>query len=259
MADKQYTLGRGKLYFDAFLPSTKTKTGERYFGNTPSLSLTIESESLDHFDSDGGVRVKDDSVLLELNRTGAFSTDNIDPENVALFLLGSSSTLVQASATGQTYSLPDVKKDRYYQIGATTGNPSGVRSLNNFVLKKGVTTLVLGTDYTVDTELGRVYIMPTSVTVLDNDDLTAEYDLLARNRSRIVTAASATIDGALRFVATNPKGALLDYYFPYVRLSPNGEYALKGDEWQTIGFNLDIQKLSDSVESIYVDGRPFTP
>ena len=82
MANKQYTLGRGRLYFDAFLPNTKTKTGERYFGNTPSLSLTIESESLDHYDSDAGVRVKDDSVLLQLNRTGQFVTDNIDPENV---------------------------------------------------------------------------------------------------------------------------------------------------------------------------------
>jgi len=60
-------------------------------------------------------------------------------------------------------------------------------------------------------------------------------------------------------VATNPKGVLLDYYMPYVRLSPNGEYALKGEEWQQIGFNLDIQKLDDTTESIYVDGRPFSP
>src|SRR5688572_8082154 len=108
MANKKYTLGRGRLYFDAFLPNTKTKTGERYIGNTPSLSLTIESESLDHFDSDGGVRTKDDSVLLQLNRTGAFVTDNIDPENVALFLLGSATALVQAAATGQTFAVNDV-------------------------------------------------------------------------------------------------------------------------------------------------------
>lgn len=259
MANKQYTLGRGRLFFDAFLPNTKTKTGERYFGNTPSLSLTIESESLDHFDADAGVRVKDDSVLLELNRTGAFVTDNIDPENVALFLLGQSSVQVQASATAQVYALNDVKKDRYYQIGAGPSNPSGLRSLAAFVLKKGVTTLVLGTDYTVELDLGRVYILPTSVTVLDGDDLTAEFNVEAKSRSQIITSASSTIDGALRFIATNPKGTLLDYYMPYVRLSPNGEYALKGEEWQQIGFNLDIQKLDDTTESIYVDGRPYTP
>lgn len=258
MANKQYTLGRGRLYFDAFLPNTKTKTGERYFGNTPSLSLTIESESLDHYDSDAGVRVKDDSVLLQLNRTGQFVTDNIDPENVALFLLGSASTLVQASATGQTYSISDVKLGRFYQIGATAPNPPGVRSVSNVIVKKGATTLTAGTDYTLDADLARLEILTTG-TLLDGDDLTVEFDLSAKNRTRIITAASATIDGALRFVATNPKGVLLDYYMPYVRLSPNGEYALKGEEWQQIGFNLDIQKLDDTTESIYVDGRPFSP
>lgn len=259
MANKQYTLGRGKLFFDPFLSGTKTKTGERYFGNTPSLSLTVESESLDHFDSDSGVRVKDDSVLLQLNRTGAFVTDNIDPENVALFLLGSSSLVAQTALTAQTYNIDNVIKGRFYQIGSTDANPPGQRALANFVLKKGVTTLVAGTDYVVDVELGRVEILETSVTVVANDDLVATYDVQAKTRSRIVTAASSTIDGALRFIATNPKGTLLDYYMPYVRLSPNGEYALKGEEWQQIGFNLDIQKISDSVESIYVDGRPYTP
>src|SRR5574343_1361520 len=148
MANKQYTLGKGELYFDPFIANTKTKTGERYLGNTPSFSLTIESENLDHFDSDAGVRTKDDSVLLELNRTGSLTCDNIDKDNVALFVLGSASTLVQASATGQTYAWADVQKDCYYQIGTSNANPSGVRSLSNFVLKKGVTVLVLGTDYT---------------------------------------------------------------------------------------------------------------
>lgn len=259
MSNKQYTLGRGRLFFDAFSPNTKTKTGERYFGNTPSLSLTIESESLDHFDSDSGVRVKDDSVLLQLNRTGAFVTDNIDPENVALFLLGSASTLAQTALTSQTYAINDVLKGRFYQIGSTNANPPGLRSLTAFVLKKGVTTLVAGTDYVVDLELGRVEILLGGATVVNGDDLTAEFNVEAKSRQRIVTAANATIDGALRFIATNPKGTLLDYYMPYVRLSPNGEYALKGEEWQQIGFNLDIQKLNDTTESIYVDGRPYTP
>lgn len=259
MAIKQLTLGRGRLFFDAFLPNTKTKTGERYFGNTPSLGLTIESESLDHFDSDAGVRVKDDSVLLQLNRTGAFVTDNIDVENVALFLLGSSSALVQTAQTAQTYALNDVIKGRFYQIGSTAANPPGLRSLTNFVLKKGATNLVAGTDYTVDLELGRVEILESGSTVVTGDDLTATFDVEAKTRQRIVTAASATIDGALRFIATNPKGALFDYYMPYVRLSPNGEFALKGEEWQQIGFNIDIQKLDDTTESIYVDGRPYTP
>lgn len=258
MANKQYTLGRGRIFFDAFLAGTKTKTGERYFGNTPSLSLTMESETLDHFDSDGGVRVKDDSVLLELNRTGTFTTDNIDVENVALFLLGTASVLAQSAGSVVDEAIADVKQDRYYQIGATVGNPAGVRGITAVTVKVGAATKAVGTDYTVDLTLGQIYVVPGG-TIVDGEDLLVSYTRSANSRSRIVTAANATIDGALRFVATNPKGTLLDYYMPYVRLSPNGEYALKGDEWQQISFNLDIQKLDDNTESIYVDGRPYTP
>ena len=50
--------------------------------------------------------------------------------------------------------------------------------------------------------------------------LTVEFDLSAKNRTRIITAASATIDGTLRFVATSRGRAAFDYYMPYVRLSP---------------------------------------
>ena len=52
MADNNYVLGRGKLYFDRFPDGTKTPTGERYFGNTPSFSMSLDSETLDHYNSD---------------------------------------------------------------------------------------------------------------------------------------------------------------------------------------------------------------
>lgn len=262
MANKQYTLGRGRLYFDAFLPNTKTKTGERYFGNTPSFSVTIESENLDHFDSDAGIRVKDDSVLLELNRTGTFTTDNIDVENVALFLLGDASVLTQAAAPGQTDSFTSVKQDRYYQLGESVSNPSGARQVSNVTVTidpGGAASVgVEGTDYSVDLELGRVYIIEGGG-IADDTAIDVSYDIDAADRQQIITAANATIAGALRFIATNPKGELIDYYFPYARLSPNGEYALKGDEWQQMSFNVEVQKLDDNTESIYADGRPFTP
>lgn len=258
MANKQYTLGRGRLYFDQFLPNTKTKTGERYFGNTPALSLTVESQSLDHFDSDAGIRAKDDSVLLELNRTGTFTTDNIDVENVALFYLGAASVGAQAAVGSHAETIADVKKDLWYQVGSAL-HVSGVRNLSSVVLTKlPATVLVLNTDYELDAALGRFRIIPTGA-VANGDDIGVACAVAAYSQNRIITAGASTIDGALRFLATNPKGALFDYYMPYVRLSPNGEYALKGDDWQQMSFNVDVQKLSDTVEAIYIDGRPFTP
>ncbi len=252
MANKQYTLGRGRVYFDVFQASTTTKTGERYLGNTPSFNLTAESENLDHFDADEGIRTKDDSVTLSLNRSGAFVTDNIDPDNVALFFLGEASILAQSAVVGKTSVIANPLGDRYYQLGVTTGNPSGDRQVDNVVASGAAT------GFTVDEELGRVYIVDGGD--LDGDaSVTFTYDTLARSRKQIITSNTATVDGAMRFIASNPKGAQLDYFMPKVKLSPNGEYELKGESWQQMSFNVEINKLDDDTESIYIDGRPYTP
>ena len=77
-----YTIGRGKSYFDKFLPNTNRKTGEMYFGNGPEFTITTDTENLDHYASDYGLRVKDASVLLEAGMTGTFTCDNIAAENL---------------------------------------------------------------------------------------------------------------------------------------------------------------------------------
>ena len=74
-----------------------------------------------------------------------------------------------------------------------------------------------------------------------------------------MVSSSNSVYGALRFVADNPKGDNRDYYFPYVKLAPDGDYALKGDEWQQISFSFEVLKKASNIEAVYVDGRPFTP
>src|SRR5690606_24730438 len=96
---KNYTLGRGKLYFARFLAGTQIPDGFAYFGNTPEFNLTIESEVLDHFSSDEGIREKDDSIPLQVNRTGSLITDNIAVRNIALFYFGDDSIVTQIAAT----------------------------------------------------------------------------------------------------------------------------------------------------------------
>ena len=254
MANKQYTLGRGKVLFDVFVPSTTTITGERYLGNTPSFNLSVESENLDHFDADEGIKTKDKSVTLSLNRTGSFVTDNIDPDNVALFFLGNSAVAAQAAAVGKTTVITDPLGDRYYQLGVTVGNPTGDRQVSNVTASAGVVT----TDFTVDAELGRVYIVAGGA--IDGDaTVTFTYDTAERSRKQIITSGNASVEGALRFLAANATGAQLDYYMPSVKLAPNGEYELKGESWQQMSFSAEIQKRDDNTEAIYIDGRPYTP
>lgn len=261
LGGKNYTLGRGRVFFDRFPSNVVVNaltrgSGERYLGNTPEFVTNSTSEDLDHFSSEGGVRTKDDSVQLQLDRAGSFITDNISADNVALFFLGEASTLTQAAATGVIEVVQGVGRGRFIQLGVTAANPAGVRNVSNVVLATGAgftTTVAQSGNYQVDEELGRVYI-EANAPGIDGVDVQFTYDTAASTRSRVVSGSQA-IYGSLRFVADNPKGENRDYFYPYVKLSPDGDYNLKGDEWQQIGFTFEVLKKASNVEAVYVDGR----
>lgn len=254
-----YTLGRGEIHFAQFKTGTQAPAGERYFGNTPELSYTAEQENLDHYSSDRGVRVKDQSVLLQLDYSGALTTDHISPENLAIFFLGESMTTTVVAATGQTDTFEEVQVGYSYQLGTTNQTPSGARLVSNVVVTDGGapgTTFVAGTDYVLDAELGRITVLEGGG-ISDGDDLSVTFDIGAHSRDRIISRSN-TIEGSLRFIAHNPAGKNIDYFMPWVKITPNGDFAIKADEWQTLPFTLEILKKG-SLEAIYMDGRPYTP
>ncbi|MNK62100.1 hypothetical protein D3C87_812690 [compost metagenome] len=267
LGGKDYTLGRGKIFFDRYpdgvaITATTQGSGERYFGNTPEFSTTSTSEDLDHFDSDSGIRTKDDSVQLSFDRTGTVVCDNISADNIALQFLGDDpSTVVTASATAVVDSdKVGVKRGTFIQLGATTALPSGVRNVSNVLVSKvvaGVPTVITPAgNIEVDEALGRVYIedVATATAIADGDTLRFTYDVAATTREQVISK-NKSIYGALRYVADNPKGTNRDFYFPYVKLTPDGDYAFKGDDWQQMTFAVEILKKSSNIESVYVDGR----
>jgi len=263
-----YTLGRGEVHFARFVGETQNPAGERYLGNTPEFSLTIEQEVLDHFNSDHGIREKDESIALQVNRTGSFVTDNIDVENVALFFFGSTSTVTEAGQTVTGEVVGPVEQGLYYQLGISSTRPAGAKgivgppddsnSAGAFLVAENdsnssAVELSEGTDYTMDYELGRLYIVPGG-NIADGTTLTANYVIKPSTYDRVISG-SQPVEGVMRFISFNPTGRDIDYYFPWVKISPNGDYALKSDEWQQIPFNLEVLKRSDR-EAIYADGRP---
>lgn len=265
LGGKNYTLGKGKVYFDRFratdvangIVAATQGEGERYFGNTPGFTTTSESEDLDHFDSDNGVRSKDDSVQLSFERTGTITVDNISIPNVALYFLGDESPIVQVAATASTYVRAKVTKGTFFQVGQTPALPTGVRQISNVIVKTGALfadTVPMAGNYQVDEVGGRILILPGATAIDDGDDVQVTYDTAAVTRQQVISS-SQSIYGAIRYEATNPKGILLDYYFPYVKLTPTGDYNLKGDDWMTMEFAIEILKKGN-LESVYVDGRP---
>jgi hypothetical protein len=258
-----YTLGRGEIYFARLDPVTGIYGGERYIGNTSEVNLSAAEEKLDHFSSDRGIRVKDATVSLQVDYTGTLSCDNINVQNVGLFFLGSSESLTIAQSTVTDEPVSDVEVGMFYQLGMTASNISGARAIvypgvsaTLFVVKKGATTLLHGTDYTLNAELGRIEILEGGA-IVDGDDLLVTYTVAASTRSRVISGTTA-IKGALRYISYNPEGDQRDFYAPYVTLSPNGDFPLKSDEWQTIPFNIEITKRDDDTDAIVWDDRATT-
>ena len=129
----------------------------------------MTEESLDHYASTGGVKVKDDSVTLQVDRSGRIMVDSINKENLALYFMGASSSLVQAADTAVEYEVT-VNRGVYYQIGRSEDNPTGDRNISNVVVKKGVgfaTTVAATGNYAIDAGTGMLYIEAGSADIPD--------------------------------------------------------------------------------------------
>lgn len=250
---KDYVIGKGRLFFEMFPTGTKVGSGELYFGNTPELSTTSDSETLDHYDADAGLNVKDESVTIENNVTGAFVTDNISPENVALFFSGNvdQTVVTAATAVAETFT---ALRGRFIQLGTTAAMPSGARAVTNVVITVAAATVDAAGNYDVDLELGRVFIEPDSADIADDAEITITYDIEGSTRE-VIVGKGTEIRGALRFISANPIGTQKDYYWPYIKLTPNGDFSLKGDEWQQIPFSFEVLKKDATTERVYVDVR----
>jgi hypothetical protein len=257
MRNPNYVVGRGKLYFNQFLAGTKTLSGgSRYLGNSPELSLSQDEDKLDHYSSDEGIKVKDASVSLQNDLTGSFSLDDISPENLALWFRGAVETSVIAG--GAVVAEPHVAAlGTYIQLGLTDANPIGAKNVS-LVTVTNVTqanaVVAAAGNYELDAVTGRILILDDAADVAEGDDLTIDYTAGAGNEE-IVIAAGTTIEGRLEFFAANAAGENRDYLWPYVQIRPDGDFALKGDDWQSMTFSLEVLKLNDSTERQYIVKR----
>jgi hypothetical protein len=259
MRNPNYVVGAGKLFFNQFLPGTKTLSGgSRYLGNSPELSLSQSEDKLDHFNSDSGIKVKDASVTLQNDSTGSFSLDDISPENLALWFRGEVEKNVVAGGA-VTDEAHVAALGTHIQLGLSPTNQIGAKNVSLVTMKNmigggaGVAVNAAG-NYEVDPVTGRVLILDDAADIDEGDPLTISYTAAA-GTEEIVIPAGTLIEGRLEFFADNRAGENRDYIWPYVQIRPDGDFALKGDDWQNMTFSLEILKLNDSVERQYIVKR----
>ncbi len=124
----------------------------------------------------------------------------------------------------------------------------------NFMVKdqSDSETFTVKEDYELEAEPGIITIIENGS--IDNDStINLTWNTLASTHDRIISG-STSVEGAMRYISRNPAGKQGNFYMPYVKISPNGDYALKGDEWQQLSMNIEVLKIDNETSAIIVDG-----
>lgn len=354
MHEMNYVVGRGRLFFGQFARNTRKANGQLYFGNTPELSLAQDEDTLDHYSSEAGVRVKDASATLQQDSSGSFNVDDISNNNLALWFRGEILRRIEAGSavatgtvtlsttgpvdgdtvtiggkaltfnaaaagsmsvaigntlgataanlanainnlkaalgvtatanagvvtvrsaaagtggnaitlakTGDNIAVSgaalaggadtteplEIYKGRWFQLGRTEDTPFGVRNVGTVTIEG-----LEAEHFTVEQATGRVYVN-SDAPIADGAIVDASYGVTATVED-IVIAKGENIEGEMQFIADNAHGKNKDYFWPYVRITPDGDFSLKGDDWQNMTFNFEILKRDAVTERQYITAR----
>jgi hypothetical protein len=253
---KQYSILSGEMYFEPLVGGIYM--GERYLGNAPSAELSIEAQKLDHYDADTNEVSKDFSFATRVDRRMTLTLDEMSVENLSLFFSTDSATVSQTAGSVTDEAIDNVQPGRYYQIGVSPTNLTGVRAISAVTVKVGTSTKVINTDYLLDLARGRVYIQPGG-TITAGSTILVSYTRPANTRTRLTTGSAVTAEGRMRFIANNISGTNRDYYFPSVSITPSGSFQFKGGgENPTVGtlaLSVEILKPANA-PAILIDGLP---
>jgi len=115
MPETQLVIPRSSSFYDLY-DADGVLTGEKPFGNLPSMTVSISTEEAEHISSESGMAVIDDLWVTQADMAVAFTADDMKQDVVALFLRGDDiatsqsydddvSVVLASSTLGQTYLL----------------------------------------------------------------------------------------------------------------------------------------------------------
>jgi hypothetical protein len=219
-------LGRGMVYLDNF-DANGNRTGQQAVGNVTAFDVENKTDIKEKYESmDPASSLYARAVIREtvhLKITG----DEFTLDNIARALLG---TVTPITAAGATIAAEIITPaggallGRYYDLANRN-----ITALTD--VKQGSTVLVLGTDYTADLVRGRIYLLPTSVTITPGSALTADYTFATYTYQSINIASKGTVDAYVRFIGNPVKGPTYEGEWWHASFTPTGVLGFIADDF----------------------------
>lgn len=238
MATNLYFRGQGRLYL-----ASRDVAGNpgplSWVGNVSALSLTLETETLEHRESYTGQRGTDLKLVTGKTARMSATLESFDLDNLALGLYGAKVAVTGTTVTGETLptglAVGDIVQTAHPKISSVVVKDSAGMPA----------TLVAGTHYSVDdATFGRIQILSLGSFT---QPFKVDYTYAARKDVGMFTAAAPerwfTFHGLN--TANGNSGVIVDLF--RVALDPLSELALIGDE--VAGYELRGEVLLDSTKS----------
>lgn len=216
--DDLYLQG-GKFYI-AFENDNGTFDDYQYLGMTPSATASIETETLEHTQTEEMPPSIDLEIVTKITGAVKAAVDQISPGIIGMFFLGDTTTEVQLA--GSYDQTKNVKGGYSYLLENQNFTSVTVKDAGD------TTTYTEGTDYSIDLDTGLLAIL-SGGTIPDGDiHITGSYD--AATYSVVQAAIKPKFGAKLRYISDPIAGKKRIWDFHYVQVVPGGDFALKSTE-----------------------------
>lgn len=228
-------LGKGQVYFDRKTVLGVTQ-GLRHLGNVEAMEISTNDDVVEKYSSMVASSPLYQRVNRRRNVTVKLTGNEFHPENLALFTMGTQSTLVQAATAvvGEAVA-PTTIPGTYYKtlkLGPITA----------VVVRFGASTGVLGVDYSIiDANVGIIRILPgTILTGAVVIDYTPTAYVSTSGPQVVSGGAQGAIEGRMMFVGDPAAGPKMLVNVWRASISPDGAIGLIGDDFADLGLTASV-------------------
>ena len=255
-----YSLGMPLLYFYGttgssgltILENAYAGTGTYdkkyyYLGNAADMSLTLGTDSLDHFTVTAGKKQKDKSIIIEQTISLSMTFDEFDADNMRRFFYGANQT--KALTDEDSGAAPDGTETHFeFTLGNIPISPTTVT----------VTATISSSDLDM-TDDGGGTLSPASGSSTGTIDygsgaIVLDYENPPDNGSSILVdytyivgitvfdENAITAEGAMLMVFPTTVGRQWKYHIPKCSIKPSGDLGFGADDWMSGTFEIEVLK-----------------